>query len=42
MYEWHVALNDVKRVFYVEFEPTGKVMNVEVKSCNGIIQVKEW
>ena len=41
MYERYVTLNDVKRVSYVNLEPSGKVMNVEVESRNAILQVKE-
>ena len=40
MYEWNETLNDVKRVFYVKPWPSGKVMNVDVESRNGIVQSK--
>ena len=36
-----MTLNDVNRVFMCNLEPSGKVMNVEVESRNGILQVKE-
>ena len=42
MYECHVTLNDVKRVFMRNLEHSGKVMNFEVQSSNGIHHVKEW
>ena len=40
MYELYVTLNDVKRVFYVNLEPSGKVIYAEVENRNGILQVK--
>ena len=40
MNEWNVTLNDVKRVFMWNLEPSGKLMNVELESRNGILQVK--
>ena len=42
MYEWYMTLNDVKKVFMWNLELSGKVLNVEAKSRNGILQVKEW
>ena len=35
-----VTSNDAKRVFMRKLEPSGKVMNVEVESRNGILQSK--
>ena len=42
MYEWYETLNDVKRAFMWNLEPSGKVINVQVESRNGILQVKEF
>ena len=42
MYELRKTFNNVKCVFMCNLEPSGKIMNVEVKSRNGILQVKEW
>ena len=39
MYKSHETLNDVKKVIYMELEPSGKAMNIEVASRNGILPV---
>ena len=36
-------LNEVRGYFMWNVKPSGKVMNVDVESCNGILQVRnDW
>ena len=39
MYKWQVTLNDAKMDLMWNLEPSGKVMNIEAESSNGILHV---